>query len=103
MGKRWTMQELEFLRDHWGSTSVKCLARSLGRTENAIFVKVQRMNLGAFLNAGDYVTLGQLYIALGLSRTGTYRQISWIQNRGFPVKYKTVNNCKFQIVKLADF
>jgi len=104
MSKRWTGQELEFLRDRWGSTSVKGLARSLGRTETAIVIKARRLKLGAFLAAGDYVTLEQVYVALGISNGGSaYRKISWIKNRGFPVKHKTVKNCKFQIVRLADF
>lgn len=104
MSKRWTEQELEFLQEKWGRTSIKALARSLGRSENAVVVKARRMKLGAFLEAGDYITLNQLYIALGVSNSGvTYRRTSWIQKRGLPVKHKTVKNCKFQIVKLADF
>lgn len=104
LGKRWTEQELDFLRERWGSTPVKSLARSLGRTETAIVIKAQRLKLGAFLTAGDYVTAEQVYAALGISNgSSTYRKISWVKNRGFPVKYKTVNRCKFQVVRLTDF
>lgn len=91
------------MQEKWGSTSIKVLARSLGRSENAIIVKAQRMKLGAFLEAGDYMTLNQLYAALGVSSGVAYRRTSWIRKRGFPVSYKTVRSNKFQIVKLADF
>ncbi len=48
--------------------------------------------------------MNQLYTALGVSSSGsTYRKTSWIQKRGLPVRYKTVKNCKFLIIKLADF
>lgn len=104
LSKRWTERELDFLQERWGNTSVKSLARSLGRTESAIVNMSRRLKLGAFLDAGDYVTLEQVYAALGISNSGsTYRKTSWVKNRGFPVKYKTVNKCKFQIVRLNDF
>ncbi len=104
MSKRWTDQELEFLREHWGSMSLKGLTRRLGRSKNAVINKVTRLKLGAFLESGDYLTLNQLYATLGISNgSSTYRKTSWIQKRGLPVCYKTVRNCKFQIVKLDDF
>lgn len=102
MSKRWTEQEIEILREHWGCQSVKSLARRLGRTQNAIIAKAGKLNLGAFLDAGDYVTLNQLRLALRVNMI-SYIKTSWIQKRGFPVRYKTVKNCKFQVVKLDDF
>jgi len=104
LSKSWTEQELEFLREHWGITPLKGLARRLGRSENAVIIKVTRLELGAFLESGDYLTLNQLYAALGISNgSSTYHKTSWIKKRGLPVRYKTVKKCKFQIIKLADF
>ena len=62
------------------------------------------MGLGAFLDNGDYITWNQLHIALGLEKSGSgYKSISWIENRGFPIKTKKVENNSFKVVYLDEF
>lgn len=93
LGKNWTKQEEEYLIEKWGTLSVKTIARNLGRSENAIVVRKNRLGLGAFLESGEYITWNQLQIALGMGVHGNgYKKISWIQNRDFPVHIKRVNN-----------
>ncbi len=102
-GKNWTPQEYEYLQENWGRTSLPSIAASLNRSTNAIKIKVARLGLGAFLDNGDYVTFNQLLHALGVQCGYGYKPTSWIKNRGFPVKYKTVENNRFRIVYIADF
>jgi hypothetical protein len=67
-------------------------------------VRKDRLGLGAFLENGEYITWNQLQIALGLGKSGSgYKNISWIENRDFPIKTKRVDNNSFKVVYLEDF
>ncbi|HEX3038177.1 MAG TPA: hypothetical protein VHO94_04190 [Oscillospiraceae bacterium] len=99
----WKPEEYDYLMDNWGKRSLGCIAEHLNRSENSVKIKVVRLGLGAFLDAGDYITFNQLSIALGRGTADKYILISWVKNRNFPVKYKKVNNCRFRIVYLQDF
>lgn len=101
--KRWTKEEESYLEDRWGTTSIGSIAKKLGRSENAVIVRAQRLGLGAFLESGDYVTWNQLSIALGYSTADSYMLKSWVQNRGCPVRTKKVKNNKFRVVFLDEF
>lgn len=56
MKRNWSHIDESYLEEKWGTISVKGIAKKLNRTENAVVLKSQRMGLGAFLDAGDYVT-----------------------------------------------
>lgn len=62
------------------------------------------MGLGAFLESGDYITWNQLQIALGMGTSGSsYKMISWVQNRDFPVHTKRIRNNSFKVVFMNEF
>lgn len=60
----WTADEEAYLQDKWGSISVKSLAKNLGRSENAIIVRAQRLGCGAHLESDVRISLNQLMLAL---------------------------------------
>jgi len=101
----WKPEEEEYLTENWGMKSVPCIAEHLNRTPTAIIIRASRLNLGPALEAGDYVTLNQLYRALNGNRrnVSTYQNTSWIKNRGLPVHKKRVNQCSFRVVYLDEF
>lgn len=106
LGKKrnWRPEEDTYLEDRWGVVSIGGIAKRLNRSENAVIVRSQRLGLGAFLEAGDYVTWNQLQIALGLELSGSgYKMISWVRNRGFPLHSKRVKNNSFRVVYLEEF
>ncbi len=102
-GACWTQEEINYLYDHWGSLPVKKLAGRLKRSVNAVIVKKNRLGLNAFLDSGDYITFSQLIFTLGFNTCTSYRNLSWIRNRGFPVYTKRVNNNTFRVVNIDDF
>jgi len=102
-GKIWTEKECDYLQEKWGTVSLKGIAKNLNRSENSILLKVQHLGLSPFLESGDYITWHQLLVALGIDSSGMYKNISWIKNRGCPVKMKKVNKCSFKIIYLDDF
>ena len=101
--KNWTKEEKEYLEENWGIISVGTLMKRLNRSEYAIINARQRMGLGAFLENGDYITFHQLLIALGVNGGYGYKPISWIENRGFPIHRKRINNNSFRVVYLEEF
>lgn len=103
-GKNWTKKEKEYLIENWGTLSITTIAKNLGRTENSIIVKKERLGLGAFLNSGDYVTWNQLQHAIGYGKSSSgYKMTSWVKNRAFPIHTKRVNNNSFKIVYLDEW
>jgi len=102
-GRKWTQEEYDYLQDKWGTVSLKTIAKKLGRSENAVLIKVGKLGLGPFLENGEYVTFNQLLHALGIRGSYNYKNISWIQNRGFPIQTKKVRNCSFRVVRLEDW
>ena len=61
----WTREEIEYLSENWGSKAIPKIAGELDRSVNAVKLKAQKLCLGAWLDAGDYVSLNQLMKALG--------------------------------------
>lgn len=61
--KQWTEKEEAYLQDKWGTVSIKGLSKALGRSENAIIVRAQRLGCGAHL-AGDTRIFKALKVAV---------------------------------------
>lgn len=102
--RAWTKEEDERLQELYGRKPIKTIAHMLGRSENAIIVRRQKLGLGAFLDNGDYITLSMLLKAVkGRNTVDGYANISWIKNRGLPVHYQQVGQCKFKVVYLQEF
>ena len=89
LARNWTPEEEAFLQENWGQTTVQGIAKHLGRTVNAVKVRVARMGLGPYLENGEYVTFHQFTLALGYGgASDTYKLKSWVKNRGFPTHNK---------------
>lgn len=99
--KRWSKEEVEYLKTNWGMKSIKTMSKALNRSENAISLKKNKLKLGAFLDNGDYITFNQLLKILGCSINVNIKN-AWIR-RGLPLIYKKVNNKKFKVVKIDKF
>lgn len=100
--RQWSKKDLEYLMDSWGSVSMATIAKNLGRTKGSVQQKASKLGLGPFLEAGEYVTLNQLLIALRGANQGSYTIKQWI-DKGLPVRKKKVKNCSFKVVYLPDF
>lgn len=104
MGKAWSAADDNRLQEMWGQVSIPAISKKLGRSQNAVIVRAGRLNLGPFLEHGDYITLHQLSIALGFGRTSCkYFLKSWVENRGFPIHTKKRNKQSIMVVYLDEF
>lgn len=107
MGTPWNESEINYLYEAWGNTPVKQIAAHLGRSVNAIYCKVHKFGLGYFLDNGDrknYINKHQLFIALGLGSAGdSYKNISWMKNRGLPTHRIKRLNATFDVIYVDEF
>lgn len=103
--KQYTQEEIEYIFEKWGNVSINSMATFLNRTPNAVRQKALKLGCDKFLNSGDrYVTKHQLFVSLGLASAGdTYKNTSWIKNRGLPThKLKRLNQT-FDVVYIDEF
>lgn len=103
LGKNWTPEEEDFLRENWGRMAVPSIAKRLGRTVNAVIGRKDGLGLGPYLDRGDYVTLNQLMRAVTGNQVHSYTLKSWVENRGLPVHSKRNNRCIWRVVYLDEF
>lgn len=103
MGKRWTAEELDYLKEMWGVKSITAIMQHLGRSKNAIMVMQQRLKLGPYLENGEYVTFNQFWHAIGKeSSSYSYTLDRWVRN-GFPLKRKKLDTKVCKVVYIEDF
>lgn len=101
--KQWTEKEEAYLQDKWGTVSIKGLAKSLGRSENAVVVRAQRLGCGAHLAGDTRISLHQLMLAIyGGVNMGSYTSNRLIRE-GLPVKWHIVKNNRFRVIDIDDF
>lgn len=101
--KQWTEKEEAYLQDKWGEVSIKGLSKALGRSENAIIVRAQRLGCGAHLESDIRISLNQFMEALygGKNMLG-YTSDQLIRN-GLPVKWHRVKKNRFRVIDIEDF
>lgn len=102
--RNWTPEEEAYLCKSWGYTSIDGICKHIGRSKNAIMIRVQKLGLSKFLESGDYVTFHQLMIALGYVGGYSYHIKSWVENRDFPLRTKKRSSkAIIRIVYLDEF
>ena len=57
--KSWSEAEDAYLQDKWGTVSVQGIAKALGRTENAVLNRKNRLGLGAHITSLSLNYTGQ--------------------------------------------
>lgn len=101
--RAWTEEEKEYLKGKWGETSISGAAKKLNRSVSAVKQKAYKMGLRDMRKCGNgYITLHQL--ALAFNNTNfTYKLISWVKQRGFPVKSKLIIKNRVRVVYIDKF
>ena len=102
--RTWTADELDYLAEKWGVIRPAKIGEKLGRSEGAVVQKASKLGLGPFLEAGGYVSLNQLLIAVtGTNAAYSYKMKSWVENRGLPVHTKRYRKNSWRVVYLDKF
>lgn len=100
--KQWTEKEEAYLQDKWGTVSIKGLSKALGRSENAIIVRAQRLGCGAHLAGDTRISLNQLMLAIYGKNMLGYTSDRLIRY-GLPVKWHVVKKNRFRVIDIDVF
>lgn len=100
--KQWTEKEEAYLQDKWGTVSIKGLSKALGRSENAIIVRAQRLGCGAHLAGDTRISLNQLMLAIYGKNMLGYTSDKLIRY-GLPVKWHVVKKNRFRVIDIDAF
>ena len=65
-GRKWTQEELQTLEEMIGTFTVKRIAKQLGRSFDAVNIKLNRMGLEGFEKSTDMLTMRQVCLMLGV-------------------------------------
>lgn len=103
LNRVWTHEEEDYLEKNWGSMAIPSLAKALHRSDVAIKIRASRLKLGPVLEAGNYITLNQLIIAVTGNTECSYQLISWVEKRGLPIHTRRVLQNTFRVVYLDEF
>ena len=97
--KSWSEAEDAYLQDKWGVVSIQGIAKALGRTENAVLNRKNRLGLGAHLDGGTDISYNQLLVELYGHGNGSYAKARLIRH-GIPVKEHRVLKNRFKVIDI---
>ncbi|MDU5010650.1 MAG: hypothetical protein E6257_00830 [Clostridium botulinum] len=98
----WTEEEEEYLQRRYGKTTLKRIAKKLGRSENAIEIKAGRLGLSSALEATGELTAAEIAKVFKIDAHVVVDK--WIKNKGLKAQYKAVRcKRKFWRIKTEDF
>lgn len=101
-GRTWTAQEVDYLEESWGRTTIPRIAKKLNRSVNAVKLKAQRCGLGRHLHAGARLPFRHLLEALGhLGGEGYITQR--LIKAGCPVKYQKSVDFRYRVIDIDEF
>ncbi|WP_409068886.1 hypothetical protein ACFLKC_14225 [Clostridium caseinilyticum] len=98
----WTEAEEEYLQRRYGKTTLKRIAKKLGRSENAIEIKACRLGLSSALEATGELTAAEIANVFKIDAHVVVDK--WIKDKGLKAQYKAVKyKRKFWRIKIEDF
>lgn len=99
--KRWTPEEIDYLKEHMGYLQIPVIASNLDRTETAILQKIKRLKLGKIKNITGRVTSGEIATLLSIDRKTV---MGWVKNHGLPATQKVTGLKKrYILISPEDF
>ena len=103
MSKKWTYNEICFLKENWGNYSFPYLSKKLNRTVAAIKEKAYKIGLKRMIHSGDYITYNQLLNLIYGSEKGGHRYDKKLIKAGFPIETITIVSKKVKVVYMHKF
>lgn len=101
MNRKWTAEEMDFLKDNIGKQRIETIAHKLRRTETAIFLKAKRLKIANTKQIQGNYSLGELATLIHINRRTLY---NWVQKGLFPAHKKiTKQKRSFYFVKPNEF
>lgn len=100
--ENWTEEEVQYLKDRWGETSIPAMAKRLGRSVSAVKLKAGRMGLKRHIHSGVRITLCQFCEAIGKKNSYSWIKDRWVR-LGLPVHYQKSITKRFAMIDIDEF
>ena len=100
--KKWTLFELDYLKDNWGEVSIKGIANKLKRSVASVKNKAYKIGLRNMLDYGEYITLNQLMNIIK-GKHGNGRYLKKVEKAGFPIKYQKIVSLQVKVIYMHQF
>lgn len=71
--KRWTNEDIDYLKESWGKFSVDNIAKKIQKTRASVCAKAYRLGLGRQVDYQGYITLVHLSEMLNIDKVTFYR------------------------------
>ncbi|NFD94626.1 hypothetical protein [Clostridium sporogenes] len=98
----WTEEEEEYLQRRYGKTTLKRIAKKLGRSENAIEIKAGRLGISSALEATGELTAAEIAKVFKIDAHVVVDK--WIKDKGLKAQYKAIKyKRKFWRIKIEEF
>lgn len=94
-GKRWTQEELETLEDMIDKYTVASIAKKLGRSFDAVNIKLNRIGLAGFERSTDLLTMNQVCLMMGVQSRTVKKK--W-KNKGLHIMRKG----RYQVIRQEE-
>lgn len=99
--RKWTKEECEYVRENIGVSTVKVIAKTLGRTEGAVKIQASKLNMGRIVDISGKLNMNDFCSITGLSRDYV---IGLIKDYDFPAKKKVVvSTGKYWRIDIDEF
>ncbi|MBM7570394.1 DNA-binding protein [Aquibacillus albus] len=99
--RKWTDEEIQYLKDHLGRLKIATIAENLSRTETAVILKLKRLGISNTKSSVGRLTMHQLAVLLKVDPTVVKL---WIQNHGLPYKRRVTRSTrKFYFIDQEEF
>lgn len=99
-GKLWSEDEVIKLIEMSDKLKTSTIAKSLGRTEEAVKKKLMRLNISTSINSIDAITVSNL---ASICKVGGGRVRTWIKKGLKTTKFKKYKSSVFTFIKIEDF
>lgn len=98
-GRKWRVEEIDYLRRNWGRVSVATIAKNVHRDVSGVVQKAHRLRLPPVYNNSEDVSLADFCRATGISRDRVLGTLA--PKHGFPLLSKKYG--KMQYYHYVDF
>ena len=96
----WSKENLGYLEDVWGQTSVKHIAAKVGHTEVAVILKAKRIGLEGCYRSTEYINANVVAKTMGVDSHCITDY--WIKKCGLKAKKRALIELKMWFIKLED-
>ena len=100
MSKRWTNEEIEYIRENLGNVSMSYISQKLNRTPNAIIIKATRLKIGGPTIKTEYLLPNIAAQMVGVDFASI---IYWIKYKDLKIERKSIRGKKRTLINYEDF